>query len=368
MTIEENPLLSKPRELVEAFFASAEGDAIKIVNLLEKDLEIIKLASKVISPISFESKKDNFRIAAVDGSSTPFPAQHIGVSLAVISAGYMVMENGKIIASKYRAKSITSRDTTEKFSFAVKINRTLLEREMAIEALSLKPDLLIIDGSLTFPIPKWTKQYAQLQKELIFTARELAEKTTTIGIIKRGVSSAIVATLFIQGKLDWDSISLLRDKFIMECLLQEGQLWAYSFLSELHPRILSITLKKLRSKQKKPTREEFLGEYQRLANKEKLFLSLNLQRAFVKMFSAPPPFEVEYFPTVNLKKIMGRLKPWCNPATGLPFVLDLLDHDIMIEQALMRAYSEEVYARALNKTLEAEKLTALFKPLNPEKE
>jgi hypothetical protein len=46
----------------------------------------------------------------------------------------------------------------------------------------------------------------------------------------------------------------------------------------------------------------------------------------------------------------------------------MLDQDIGVERGLMKAYVDEVHARALDKTLKCEGLRSMFKPLNPEKD
>ena len=49
-------------------------------------------------------------------------------------------------------------------------------------------------------------------------------------------------------------------------------------------------------------------------------------------------------------------------------IRDRIDHDIGVEESLMRAYVEEVHARALDKTLRRKELKSMFNPLNPEKD
>jgi len=95
---------------------------------------------------------------------------------------------------------------------------------------------------------------------------------------------------------------------------------------------------------------------------------IDFRRAYIRAYADAPPFEVEYPAGLDVLEVAERLLPLCNEATGLPFILDLIDHDIGVEEGLMRAYIEEVHARALDKTLRHKELKSMFNPLNPEKD
>ena len=96
--------------------------------------------------------------------------------------------------------------------------------------------------------------------------------------------------------------------------------------------------------------------------------NIDFRRAYIRAYADAPPFEVEYPADLDILEAAERLLPVCNDATGLPFILDLIDHDIGVEESLMRAYVEEVHARALEKTLRRKELKSMFNPLNPEKD
>ncbi|MCD6538800.1 hypothetical protein J7L18_09385 [Candidatus Bathyarchaeota archaeon] len=95
---------------------------------------------------------------------------------------------------------------------------------------------------------------------------------------------------------------------------------------------------------------------------------IDFRRAYIRAYADAPPFEVEYPAGLDILEVAEKLLPVCNDATGLPFILDLIDHDIGVEESLMRAYVEEVHARALDKTLRRKELKSMFNPLNPEKD
>jgi len=374
----ENPLLTKPRRLIEEFFTLADEDSDRIVQELERDVEFFERIQSLIKPVMFEGVKTDLKVAAVDGSCTPTPAMNVGLGMAIVTAGYMISENGEITDVDYRAKSFIDRIGRE-LEFTTKLEMRCLERQMALEALKKNPDILIIDGSFLFPLdPSWLftmpKETKRKIDEMYEATKQLARTGKTIGIIKRSVLQAIEGELVLRGMLKRGDLRLIRDKYIMEWVMPENSLWRYDSFTSEDPSLLSRVLSRLLSEGKiddEEAKAKVLEEerWRMLGTRRLLNISeLRLKRGYIRMFREATPFEVEYPENVDILEVAEKLKPYCNEATGLPFILDLLDRDIEVERSLMKAYTEEVHARALDKTLQHEGLRSMFKPLNPEKE
>jgi hypothetical protein len=366
---ETNPILSKPKKLIENFFSLAEEDAKKIVEIIKQDKVFIEQVAKHVKPESFTpDDQPKIKVAVVDGSCAPIPSMKIGVGLAVISAGYLIAEGTKIVKMDYCANSFTDRQNREEFKFAVQLGMTLLERKMAVESLKENPDLLIIDGSLAFPrYPPLSVELSPVQAEIRRLTEEVVNSKKAIGIIKRSGLSAIQAELFLRGQLAWKEIRPLRDKYLMDVILPEKTVWQYSNFTANVPQSLSKTLRQLKRAGAVVTTEEFTEAYAKNYARETA-TQPTLMRAYMRAFKEAAPFEIEHPPGMSVINIAEKLWSLCNEATGLPIILDLLDHDVGIERTLMQAYADEVHARTLDKTTDTKTLQSLFKPLNPEKD
>ncbi|RLF11540.1 MAG: hypothetical protein DRJ62_03550 [Thermoprotei archaeon] len=203
----ENPILSKPKKLIEEFFQLAEEDAERIVKSLEDDIRFFKSLQPSLS-IALRTVRgrfdDDFRVAAVDGSCTPAPAVKVGVGVSVITAGYMIYEGKEIVECDYIADSIVDR-TGQRLDFQSKLKMRLLERRMAKKVLEKNVDLLIIDGSFLYPLsPEWYYSMPPESKravdEIYAITRRLAESGRTIGVIKQSMLQAIEAYAIFRGR------------------------------------------------------------------------------------------------------------------------------------------------------------------------
>ena len=377
----ENPILSKPKRLIEEFFRLAETDAERIVRSLEEDAEFFERLRPSLSTALRELVgrfDDDLRVAAVDGSCTPAPAVKVGVGVSVITAGYMISEGGEIVDCDYIADSMIDR-TGRRLNFTSKLKMRLLERRMAEKALEKNVDLLIIDGSFLYPLsPEWYYSMPPMSKravdEIYGITKRLAESGRTIGIIKRSMLQAIEAYAVYRGVLRPAGIRLVRDKYILDWLMPPRSAWLYSLYTRGEdPAVLSRCLERMIEE-----KAEAAGDMKRILDEEKeRFSSVrerfgmggnDFMRAYIRAYADASPFEVEYPADMNILEAAERLLPICNDATGLPFILDLIDHDIGVEESVMKAYVEEVHARALEKTLHHKELRSMFNPLNPEKD
>jgi hypothetical protein len=370
---EENPILSKPKKLVEEFFSLAEEDSRRIVAELELDTQLINIAGEVVKPRMVNGVKCNLRLAAVDGSRCPSPSMKVGVGAAVVTAGYMVADGGSIIASDYRAKTFVSKASGRELKLATRVATLSLERKVALEALKWNPDFLIIDGSFFYPLsmaiyaqaPPYIKESVQ---EAHRDTSKLMDSGKAVGVIKRSSLRAIEAELLLRGKVAPHQVRGLRDKFILDVLMPERSLVRYEDFATENPVLLSLFLITLAAGGGMDEALENTRRQMTEVRRAQGIPDVELKRSYVRAFAEPPPFEVEHPPNFDVEDFAAKIIPWCNEATGLPLLLDMLDQDIGVERGLMKAYVDEVHARALDKTLKREALKSLFKQLNPEKE
>jgi len=377
----ENPILSKPKKLIEEFFQLAEEDAERIVKSLEEDMYFYKSLQSSLS-IALRPVRgrfdDDFRVAAVDGSCTPAPAMKVGVGVSVITAGYMISEGKEIVECDYIADSLVDR-TGRRLEFKSNLKMRLLERRMAGKVLEKNVDLLIIDGSFLYPLsPEWYYSMPPESKcavdEIYAITRRLAESGRVIGVIKRSMLQAIEAYAIFKGELSPADAWLVRDKYILDWLMPPHSAWLYEVYTEGEdPAVLSKCLEQI-IEEKAETAEDMKRileeEKERFRAVRETFSigDIDFRRAYIRAYADVSPFEVEYPADLDILEAAGRLLPVCNDATGLPFILDLIDHDIGVEESVMRAYVEEVHARALDKTLRRKELKSMFNPLNPKKD
>jgi len=371
--MEENPILRKPKRLVEEFFSLAEEDSARVAAEVEGDLRFIQGVSNLVKARKVKPAKRDIRLAAVDGSLAPSPSMRVGIGVSVVTAGFMVMDGGRIVHADYRAGTFVSKSGRRALKLEAKIAMHELEREMAVEAMKWSPDYLLIDGSFFYPMS--TAMFMAAPPHVKSAIRRAYENTAkvlesgkAVGIIKRSSLRAIEGELALRGLIR--NARNLRDKFILEVLMPEKSIWEYSRFTGENPVMLSLFIKRLEAGSSSDISSvlEQVRTQMREAWKAQGIPEVNLERGYVRAYSDPPPFEAEYPQGFNLERFAVDVIPWCNEATGLPFILDMLDHDIGVEKALIRAYVDEVHARALHKTMKPEGLRSMFKPLNPEKE
>jgi len=283
-----------------------------------------------------------------------------------------------MVECDYIADSLVDR-TGRRLDFKSRLKMRVLERRMAEKVLGRKVDLLIIDGSFLFPLsPEWYYSMPPESKravdEIYAITRRLAESGRVIGVIKRSMLQAIEAYAIFKGQLNPADARLVRDKYVLDWLMSPRSAWLYEDYTEGEdPAVLSRCLDRL-IEEKAETSEDMKcileEEKERFRAVREAFGigNVDFRRAYIRAYADAPPFEVEYPASLDILEVAGKLLPFCNEATGLPFILDLIDHDIGVEENLMRAYIEEVHARALDKTLRRKELKSMFNPLNPEKD
>jgi hypothetical protein len=370
---EENPLLQMPRPLVDAFFQLAEEHATNALKRIrEAEVRIQKIAkyiqSKPVEPIDA-----SLTIATIDGSISPRSSNRLGTRIAVLSAGYKIFRKGELIDEHFSG-DVFSEGSLEGHMFSVLSNLKMIrmERIMTLEALKKNPDLLLIDGpflSFLYP-PSWVVRFTPEGKDVVqdilrLTSR-LIDSGKTIGVIKRSALRAIDGWLFSQGKEDL--VTNMRDKYILARLMPPSTYWTYDSIMD-DPIAYSRAISRAQVKGLKG--EEALKWARKILKRDQKRLGIEsppkLKRGYIRSYSETAPFEVELPGNMSIEEIAKKIIPLCNPATGLPFPLDLMDADISLDIRIAKAFADEVEARVLN----AENPRAVkdfFTGINPQKE
>jgi len=94
-----------------------------------------------------------------------------------------------------------------------------------------------------------------------------------------------------------------------------------------------------------------------------------LKRYYVRYSTSTPPFEVEAPPSLDIEDFASRIMSFCNPATGLPMPLDLIDNAISLPRGATTIFTEEVEAKLIRDPSITDKtlISDYFTYLNPQK-
>ncbi|MEM3382902.1 MAG: hypothetical protein QXL52_00440 [Nitrososphaerales archaeon] len=71
-----------------------------------------------------------------------------------------------------------------------------------------------------------------------------------------------------------------------------------------------------------------------------------LKRGYIRSFLETSPFEVEIPEDTSINEIAKKIIPLCNPATGLPFLLDLIDADISLDIRIAKIFADEIESQS----------------------
>ena len=95
---------------------------------------------------------------------------------------------------------------------------------------------------------------------------------------------------------------------------------------------------------------------------------VSLARYFVRC-GEPPPFEFEVKIGTEIEPLLSYFKAFHNPATGLPWPIDLVDLNTTIPKGFNKEFVEEIEALLIkDASTRKEMLLNYFTYLNPQKE
>ncbi len=421
-TFEESAFSKLPPKLQESFFELAETAAKRISKILKDEEE--KLAS--VKPfLKFRKMppelKEPIRVGVVDGSISPKLSERLGFRIGVYAASYMVLDGDAIVSDdddeSMEAGYIMSPQTgsplhTKKI---LALLCTLLERRMALKCMEkYDVDLMLIDGSFygfrTRCSEIKEKRFEELGiegpeiggriksgwdliKEVYEKSRILRNSGKAVAVIKRIRTSAIDGWL-ISRNWSLDDALNRNDRAILRALMRVGEYFDYvDLLGENGTYLHYSGLKGWFNEIKKKIRglsdsEKLRKALEHVNDKLRLQITTDLcpkgageeeanevfkevldsKRIYVRLSPYAPPACIELGRGVDLDFILSYLRKSGNPATGLPFPIDLIDENITLDRRLALEFADEVESRLLlNPELDVDNTYGEFESINPQK-
>jgi hypothetical protein len=387
--------LKLPVTLQHQFFEHAAAEAQRTKKLLLEQKEKLNQIRKLLSfrPIPEDDSWRKWRIAVVDGSDSPMMSERIGGRFGTYSAGYHIFQDMELIEEDYFSNYITdpqvgSREASQK---VLELLTTELEREAALKCVDKNVDLIIIDGSF-FGFRPWCRTVLErtiqaaiprkgldLVKHIVEMSQSLLELGKVVAVVKRIETEAIDG--WTIRKLGTRELVLSRnDKDMLASFMRQGESFSYEENFGSHDAFnylsrLARTFGGFYSIQAGMSVESIYDACRR-------DIELNIRRDlncdpqqilattryFVRCSYPTPPFAIEFNPKTKVDLILAFCQATCNPATGLPLGLDLIDQDVGIPRGFTQEFIEEIEATlAGDPELDKFELETRFSSLNPQK-
>ncbi|MEE9586032.1 MAG: DNA double-strand break repair nuclease NurA [Nitrososphaerales archaeon] len=411
-----------PVVLQHQFFKHAQEEAERCKRRLNERFKRIKLLAKHIEtkPIPKSDEWKNWRVAVVDGSNSPVTSERLGSRYGVYCAGYMIFEGDQPVeegfgSDEFVQDQVGSRDVAEK---VLSMMRVGLERRIALQCLEEKgADLVLLDGSFfgfraeAYRINdeildvKGYKRGIDLTSDVRDKTLKLLKSGRAVGIIKRSRTSAFDGWL-ISRYGDEGHCIYSNDRFILSFLLPVGYWFAYHWLLGAQDETLELKeglgkdFEKLRRKELNLISFNYYNtfrsiyRYKVLKMKQKISLdkiyddaAQSLKRTIYKSLkidhgqvlrtaryhvrcSNALPFELETPLNKEVEPLLSYFLGFHNPATGLPWPIDLVDENVSLPRGFTREFVEEIEAELIRDPEVQDKigLQAYFSHINPQKE
>lgn len=389
--------LKLPQPLQHQFFKLAEKEAKRCKERLQKMQQKLRSLCDVIRgrPIPDSDEWKKWRVAVVDGSNSPTTSERLGIRVGTYCASYLIFEGLQQVDEGYISRCYVT-EQLEGYSDSLNIVELLrlnLERELAHRCLKEKGvDWVILDGSFfgfrasAHRVKKeivGVDEY-QFGRELISNIRDktlaLMDSRRVVGLIKRSRSAAIDGWLLYKYG-DPSRCVCANDKYILAALLPPAHYFAYEWLFERPEAyhyyaqmralydFVNLSRRRIRSMDQlyeSAKRNVIHSIYKSLEYAVERITSL--ARYFVRC-GEPPPFEFELKIGTDIEPLLSYFKASHNPATGLPWPIDLVDLNTTIPKGFNKEFVEEIEALLIkDASTQKEVLLNYFTYLNPQKE
>lgn len=416
---EESAFSKLPPRLQESFFELAETAAKRISGILKSEEE--KLAS--IRPfLKFRriplGSGEPIRVGVVDGSVSPKLSERLGFRVGVYAASYMVFDGDAIIsdgdedaleAGYIISPQVGSSLHTKKI---LSLLSTLLERRLALRCMEkYDVDLMLIDGSfygfrtrcseikekrfgdlgIEGTIAGGIESGWDLVKEVYELTRRLKSSGRAVAVIKRVRTSAIDGWL-ISRSWSLDGVLNRNDRAILRGLMKVGEYFDYDDFLDFHYLLysgLKSWFREIKREIAKWPESEKLGRaLEHVEEKLRLQISTDLcpkgasdrekdetfrealspKRLYLRLSRYASPACIELGDGTDPELALSYLMKSANPATGLPFSIDLIDELISFDRRLASEFADEIEARLLlDGELDADSVYGDFESINPQK-
>ena len=370
-----------PVRLQHQFFIHAEAEAKALKRRLAQQQIVLK---QLRGDLTFRKVEENddwkhWRIACIDGSFSPTLSERLGARYGVYAAGYMIFEGAELVEEDYKSNRLSRIQTgsPEDTEILLSLLATKMERDIALQCLAQKNvDLILLDGAFFgfrvrahyLPQRAHVSNIGGTVNDLIVNLREstttLKNSGKALGIIKR------IRTEAIDGWLRKNHRNRVRlnDKAILASLMPPANSFAYTDLFGTDQAFhFYSTFARGRH-----TLPDCIKQVESRI-RDTLFcppgLVLDMPRYYMRCSRATAPFCFETPPSMNVEPIVSYFLANHNPATGLPFPLDLIDANVGLPTSFTKEFVEEVEALLIRDPELGEiDLANHFQPLNPQKE
>jgi hypothetical protein len=379
--------------LQHQFFEHAASEAEKTKKLLLEQKTRLEQIRKLLTfkPLPKDETWRNWRIAVVDGSDSPIMSERVGGRFGTYSAGYHIFKDMELEEEEYFSGYLVDSQTgsSDASQKVLELLTTELEREAALKCLDKNVDLVIIDGPFfgfrarcrivaERDVPP-SRKGVDLVKHIVEMSRKLLDSGNVVGIVKR-VETAAIDGWTIR-RLGTRDLALSRnDKDVLASFMQTGESFSYEehFGSHDAFNYLSRLAWAFGRFYTTETGRSIESIYQACAGdvERNVKRDLNLDptqilattRYFARCSYPAPPFVIEFNLNTKVEPILAMCQATCNPATGLPLPLDLIDQDVGIPRGFTQEFVEEIEATlAKDPDLDKFELEAKFSSLNPQK-
>ncbi|RLG05370.1 MAG: hypothetical protein DRN61_00825 [Thaumarchaeota archaeon] len=422
-TSEESAFSRLPPRLQESFFELADHATRRLSEFLKREEEKLKELGSILKFRRMPQRiREDLRVGAVDGSVSPRLSERLGFRVGVYAATYMAFDGGAIISDgderSMEAGYLIAPQTgsplhTKKI---LSLLSTLLERKLALRCLKeYDVDLMLIDGSFYGfrtrcseikdkrlrdlgvegpELDEWGIETGwDLIKKVYDLTNELKKTGKVVAVIKRVRTSAIDGWLLSRS---WSLSSILsrNDRAILRRLMKPGEYFDYADLLEDRSHYLHYSGLKgwfneiMRKIRDLPEGEKLRKALEHVEKKLRLQISTDLcpagasdrekdetyrevispMRLYVRLSPYAAPACIELGDGVDLNLALAYLLASGNPATGLPFPIDLIDEMISFDRRLASEFADEVEAKLLlSSGLNVDDVHGYFESINPQK-
>lgn len=379
-----------PVTLQHQFFELARAEAEKIRKRLLEERKKLDELRKHFSFRGVEVDDDwrKMRVVCVDGSDSPVMTEKLGGRFGTFAGGYLVFDGDRIVGEDYLS-GYFSEDQLGDPQDAQKILELLrwkLERDLALRCLNdFNPDLVLLDGSFfgyrakcslvrNLPIDVGDfKTGGELVDDVTKQTIKLLDSGRAVGVIKRVRTAAIDGwILYTTGKEetclnrnDRDvlmTLMPLKHYFSYESLLGNPVAYNYfgwyrtvakEFVGHLAQNTLDEAKRRFELQVNTDLGRGYLSEVKSTA------------RYYIRT-SENPPVCFETPQNMPIENIVNYFQAFHNPATGLPFPLDLTDQNVTMPRGFARSFTQEVEALLLREqALDKNRIAGSFANIRP---
>ncbi len=394
-SVEKPDWLKLPAMLQHLFFEKAEAEAEKCKSrLISRSKKIAELEKLIRTEKIPEGEEwEDWRVAVVDGSNSPLTSERLGVRYGTYCSAYLIFDGRKQVDEGYSSGCFSQEqlghpDIAQK---TLSLLRFKLEREMALSCLKKDIDLLLMDGSFfgfradaavvnreRIDVDDYVMG-VELTEDVRDLTLEILGTKKAVGLIKRTRSNVIDGWL-INLHRDTSHCIEYNDKHILSSILKPGEWFAYEWLLGSPNRYNYYVQFRNLSRNQETASLDVNSLYRSAVTRTNKAIRDSLKcdwekilattRYFARCSSTAPPFEFEAHLDAQIRPVLSYFLGFHNPATGLPWPLDLVDSAATLPRGFTKEFVEEIEARMIKDGEVSDKLALLqyFSQLNPQKE